>query len=71
MLTQELFVSSVLISIPFLAAFWLMVFLNTYRHFPKMAHKERVWLSIQNATFPTFALAAIIFIALWLALQKI
>jgi len=61
------------ISIPILAGFglvfWFMIFLNNFRHFPKMDSKKRLWMSILNATILTLVLVAIIFLFLWLILQ--
>lgn len=38
------------ISIPFVLALWLMIFLQTYIHFPKMEKSKRIKESATNAT---------------------
>ena len=42
------------ISIPIMVVFgvigWVMIFLETYRHFPKMDAEQRMALSLTNAT---------------------
>ncbi len=45
---------------------WLMVFLETYRHFPKMEKTERIRLSVTNATVMTIMLVVVCYIALQL-----
>jgi len=46
--------SWVTIFIPMMVLFgvigWIMVFIETYRHFPKMDSRQRIALSISNAT---------------------
>jgi uncharacterized membrane protein len=62
---QEIFIVGIIMSIPFFVALWLMIFLNTYRHFPKMEPKERMKLSIVNATYPILFLMLIIYVFFW------
>lgn len=38
---------------------WIMVFIENYRHFPKMGQKERLWMSLSNATL--IALGVVMF----------
>ena len=63
-----------LISLPVLIVFgiilWLMIFLNTYRHFPKMDSEERLWLCIVNATSLTGILIGIVYLFLWFILAS-
>jgi len=63
-----------LITLPIVAvfgiAFWLMIFLNDYRHFPKMNYKERLTKSIVNATIMTLILLGLVYLFLWLFLQN-
>ena len=44
---------------------WLMVFLETYRHFPKMDSDERFRLSFTNATVMTGMVLVIVYIAFY------
>ena len=44
---------------------WVMFFLQTYRHFPKMEPAKRLSMSIVNATILTAVLLGVVFIA-WL-----
>jgi len=71
MVNQNLLLISLPIILTFGTALWLMVFLNTYRHFPKMNPTERLWLCIENATFLTLILIGIIYLFLWFVLSKI
>ena len=63
-----------IITIPIFAvfgiAFWLMIFLNNYRHFPKMNPTERLWMCIESATMITLILIGIIYLFLWFILQN-
>jgi len=58
-----------LIILPIVAVFgitlWIMIFLNTYRHFPKMNPEERIRMCIENATIITLILIGIIYLFLW------
>jgi len=42
---------------------WAIIFLETYRHFPMMEKRERIWLSINSATITalTFIIIVLIF----------
>jgi heme/copper-type cytochrome/quinol oxidase subunit 2 len=63
-----------LIALPIVAvfgiAFWLMIFLNTYRHFPKMNPEERLRKSIVDTTTITIILIGIVYLFLWFILQN-
>jgi hypothetical protein len=63
-----------LITLPIVAVFgtalWVMIFLNTYRHFPKMNPTERLWMCIESATMITLILIGIVYLFLWLILQN-
>jgi len=56
------------IVIAFGISFWLMIFLNTYRHFPKMNKENMIWMSIVNATVLTLILIGLVYLALWFIL---
>ena len=58
------------ITIGFGLIFWLMIFLNTYRHFPKMNPTERLWMCIESATMITLILMGVVYLFLWFILQK-
>ena len=58
------------ITIIFGISFWIMIFLNNYRHFPKMDSKERLWSCIVNATLMTAMLTGLVYLALWFFLQN-
>jgi len=50
---------------------WLMIFLNTYRHFPNMNPKERLWMCISSATSLTAILLGIVYLFLWFIMQNL
>jgi len=70
MVPTDLLISLFPIIAIFGAIFWLMIFLNTYSHFPKMNPEERLWLCIVNATVLTVMLMSIVYLALWFILQN-
>nr|AQS28351.1 hypothetical protein [uncultured archaeon] len=70
MVPLNLLIVYMAVPLPFWIALWLMIFLNTYRHFPKMERGERLRLSAINATVPTLILIGIIYLALWFVLQN-
>ncbi len=45
---------------------WMMVFLGTYPHFPRMEKQKRIALSAKNATVMTAVLMLIIVITLYI-----
>jgi len=49
----------------FSAIFWAMIFLNTYRHFPKMDEFQRFKLGAENATLLTVVLVGAVVLALY------
>ena len=53
------------IFIAFGVPFWFMIFLQTYRHFPKMEPAKRLSMSITSATILTALLLGCVFLA-WL-----
>jgi hypothetical protein len=63
-----------LITLPIVAVFgtalWVMIFLNTYRHFPKMNPEERFWMCIVNSTIMTLILIGIVYFFLWFILEN-
>ncbi len=50
---------------------WVTIFLQTYRHFPKMDPRQRVWMSCKSATTMTVALLAIVCVFLYLIIQQL
>ena len=42
----------------------VMVFLDTYRHFPKMESEKRFGMSLANAIIATLLLLAVVYIAM-------
>ena len=62
-----------LLPIPFIVLggiiIWIMIFLGTYPHFPKMDKLKRIKLSVVNATIMAVVLMVIVFIA-WVLLAK-
>ncbi|MEM0465279.1 MAG: hypothetical protein QXW97_01095 [Candidatus Pacearchaeota archaeon] len=63
-----------LITLPIVTIFGIalfaMIFLNTYRQFPKMNSEERFWLCFKNATFITLTVIIIFYLFLWFFLEK-
>ena len=43
---------------------WMMIFFQTYRHFPKMERNRRLWMSFVNATGLSLFISAICYIAI-------
>ena len=54
----------------FAAIAWAMFFLETYRHFPKMDGRQRLMMSLGNATLLTLALVAAVYAGLYIVLKK-
>jgi len=69
--TSALLTASILITFLFGIFLWLIIFLNTYRHFPKMEKSKRINLSVLNATIPTVTILALILFVLWIVLNNI
>jgi len=62
-----------MIALPLMAIFgsllWIMIFLQTYRHFPKMDKSQRISLSVSSATIATVAVMAIVYVFMYLLLK--
>jgi len=54
--------------IPVVAVFgiigWIMIFLETYMHFPKMDKRERIKMGVINATVIVLILIAVVYLSL-------
>ncbi len=50
--------------------FWAMVYLQTYRHFPKMERRKRVVHAATAATVLTLFLLAVVLLALYLVARS-
>jgi len=48
---------------------WVMTFLGTYPHFPKMEHRKRVEFSVRSATIMAIVLMGILLIAIYLLIK--
>jgi len=70
MVSSNILIITLPIAIGFGIPFWLMIFLNTYRHFPKMNPEERLLMCISSATGLTAVLIGIVYLFLWLILQN-
>jgi len=68
MVSSNILIITLPIAIGFGIPFWLMIFLNTYRHFPKMNKENMIWMSIVNATVLTLILIGLVYLALWFIL---
>ena len=59
--------------VPIVAIFgiieWVIVFLETYRHFPRMEKQKRIMNSVYDATLMTVTITAITYFFLYLILQ--
>jgi len=64
-----------LLPIPFIVLggiiIWIMIFLGTYPHFPKMEKQKRLELSITNATIMSVMLMIILIIAMYFLMRMI
>jgi len=47
---------------------WIMIFLGTYPHFPRMEKQKRILFSITSATIAAVMLMAILFILIYLSI---
>ncbi|MEM3372956.1 MAG: hypothetical protein QXF76_01945 [Candidatus Anstonellales archaeon] len=58
----------VLISImfTFLPLLWLMIFINNYRHFPKMSDKQKISLSLKQATMISFGIIILVLLTFFI-----
>jgi len=63
-MSSNLLLVTLPIVIVFGIAFWLMIFINIHRHFPKMNPKERLRKSIVDATITTIILIGIVYLFL-------
>jgi hypothetical protein len=59
------------VALLFCAILWVMVFLETYGHFPKMERGQRLGMSAANATALSLALLALVVISLYVLFQII
>ncbi|MBU5689489.1 MAG: hypothetical protein KQA41_04710 [Candidatus Aenigmarchaeota archaeon] len=50
---------------------WITIFLETWRHWPKLETKKRIEMSVSNATFLTLFLIISIYIFLQVMFQNI
>ena len=50
---------------------WLMVFLATYPHFPRMETHKRIMLAVENATSLAVLLMAILVVAAYLLAKMV
>lgn len=48
---------------------WIIVFLETYRHFPKMERQKRIRNSVYDATIMSVIMTAIIYFFMYLLLR--
>jgi hypothetical protein len=53
------------IMLGFGALLWIMIFLESYRHFPKMSKTERMQRAVTNATIATIAVLAVVYASLY------
>jgi uncharacterized membrane protein YidH (DUF202 family) len=64
-----------LLPIPFIIfggiIIWVMVFLGTYMHFPKMDRRKRIEFSVTSATIMAVAFMVILLIAMNLLIKGI
>ena len=69
MMEEQLAYISVTIAIGFGSILWLMVFLQTYLHFPKMEKDKRLQTSIEMATSLALAMIVLSMVALYITLR--
>jgi len=62
---------AIAVSAFFVLLLWLMIFLQTYQHFPKMEKRKRLLMSIGNATALSLSVAILAIASLWLLLEFI
>ena len=66
---QDELIAALPIALLFTAILWIMVFIETYMHFPKMDPKQRLGMSLFNASVLSVFLLVFVFIALYLVLR--
>ena len=52
------------LALGFCVPFWLMIFIATYVHFPKMEKRKRILMGIESATALVLLVLALTFISL-------
>ena len=52
------------LALGFCVPFWLMIFISTYVHFPKMEKRKRILMGIESATALTLFILALVLISL-------
>ncbi len=67
----DLLVIAAPIALLFGSLLWVMVFLQTYRHFPKMDPRQRFWMGCKSATTMTAVLLAIVFVFLYVIVRQL
>ena len=64
-----------LLPIPFIILggiiIWIMIFLGTYPHFPKMEKRKRIEFSVTSATIMAVTLMVILSIAMYFLMKMI
>jgi len=48
---------------------WVIIFLESYRHFPEMEKQKRIKNSVYNATIMTIVMTAIIYFFMYIMFQ--
>ena len=69
MVLQNLTLIYLPISLPFILALWIMIFLQTYMHFPKMEKSKKIQLSAGSATLLSAILWLITYIAFYFTVE--
>ena len=64
-------ISTLSITLIFAAIFWMMIFIETYVHFPKMGRKQRLEMSLSSATILSTVLLVFVYIALYFVLKHL
>ena len=59
------------LSLIFGLLFWIMIFIQTYRHFPKMESGKRLRISIGQATALSLFLVIAVMVSLWLLMNLV
>jgi hypothetical protein len=63
---MEEYLMPLLVMAPFVLLLWLMIFLETYRHFPKMEKNQRIRMSFVNATELALFISILCYVTLYL-----
>jgi len=62
-------------TVPVVAVFgiigWIMIFLETYMHFPRIDKKERIKMSAVNATVIVLVLIAVVYLSILVILERV